>query len=370
MHCDTRLLFFLSYLTFLIAHDTDEQSYHSFIEFHRGGDLTKLILASPHGGFLGSNQLTGKYGQSTMMNTASSLLLPLPIGGCYNITLDRCVYNLQECLRANIEDTEKPSFQPDARCMLDRSSTSAMYSLTKSIAETFSIRYRPYTILNRLTRHYVDPAEDLTLGTFLFESATRVYMDYHRLIAMSKEAIRSESSGLFIEFTFHQDSETIQLGYGFDVSRTSLFWKQNHTTIWDLLSRSGSNIVRDNRSLSYFLHKNGFEHVIPLDHQYRHRHHQQSQLPSYPVHYRTSTHSTRAHADTHFNAILFSYPIERLRTHSIKLEASRITKAIEQFMVTNRIQLRSSSLSLSFNSVLFIYSFFILLFSASLLNDD
>ena len=346
MHCDTRLLIVCFWFTCCSPHYTDEQSYLSLVEFQRGGPSTNLILASPHGGFLGANLTSGNVSLSTA-------LLALPIGGCYNNTLDRCVYTLRDCLRSTSNESETLSFQADARCMLDRSSTSAMNLLTKAIADAFALPYRPYTISNKLTRQYVDPVEDLLMGTFLLEGATRTYMDYHRLIAMAKEAIRPASHGLFIEFVFHKNSQTVQLGYGVDNSRTSPLSKAPQSTIIELLARSGSKVIRGNHSFGHFLHHNGFENVLPLD----------TQSPSQAqgqrtIKYRLSTHSTRTHADQRLNAILFSYPIERLRTHTLKREATRIARAIEQFLQTNRMQTFSSSLSVSFvsaNSILILF---------------
>lgn len=328
MHFDTRLLIRYLLLTINLitcfCQHSDEYSYYSLIEFHRGGPLTTVILSSPHGGFLGANL-------SSIQKEKSSIvpLVQLPIGGCYNNTLDRCVYTLRDCLRSDGNNGDQMSFHPDARCIIDRSSTSAMYSLTKAIAEVFPLEHRPYTILNKLTRQYVDPAEDLLAGTFLLESATRVYMDYHRLIAISKEAIRSSSASLFIEFIFHKNSQTVQLGYGFDISRSSTITKPSQSTINELISRSGPNVIKGNHSLAYFLQRNGFQSVVPFEQQ------RQSVV-------RTSTHSTRTHADQRCNTIVFSYPIERLRTHTLKLEAIRIAKAIEQFVQTNRLKSNSS----------------------------
>lgn len=341
MHCDTRLLILSFWFVWCSSQYTDEQSYLSLVEFHRGGQSTNLILASPHGGFLGANLTSTNVSLSTA-------LLPLPIGGCYNNTLDRCVYTLRDCLRSDSDEGETLSFHADARCMLDRSSTSAMHSLTKAIAEAFALPYRPYTILNKLTRQYVDPAEDLLMGTFLLEGATRTYVDYHRLIAMAKEAIRPATRGLFIEFVFHKNSQTVQLGYGIENSRSSPLAKPSQSTIDDLLSRSGSSVIRGNHSLGHFLRRNGFESVLPLD----------NQSPSEgqrSIKYRLSTHSTRAHADRRLNAILFSYPIERLRTHTLKREATRIAQAIEQFLQTNRLQTFSSASAVSVTSVLIVF---------------
>jgi hypothetical protein len=333
MHFDTSLSFvyfvFITDFLLCFCQYSDDQSYLSLIEFNRGGPSTNVILSSPHGGFLSANITSKNGGKSSVNEIPTTTLLQLPIGGCYNNTLDRCVYTLRDCLRSDNDNNDKISFHADARCIIDRSSTLAMYSLTKTIAESFSSHYRPFTILNKLTRQYVDPAEDLLAGTFLVESAIRAYIDYHRLIAMAKEAIRPPSRGLFIEFVFHKNSQTVQLGYGFEPSRSSFVSKPSQSTINELISRSGPSIIRGNNSFGYFLHRNGFQHVIPLD--------QQRQID-----YRFSTHSTRTHADQRFNAILFSYPIERLRTHTVKLEAVRIAKAIEQFIQTNNIKPISS----------------------------
>lgn len=342
MHFDTRLfIIFLINLTLCLCQYSDDQSYLSLIEFNRGGASTNLIFSSPHGGFLGANLTTKKKeGKSSNNDYLTTPLLQLPIGGCYNNTLDRCVYTLKDCLRTDNNSSEKLSFHPDARCIIDRSSTSAMYSLTKAIAESFSGSYRPFTILNKLSRQYVDPAEDLLAGTFLLESATRVYMDYHRLIAMAKEAIRPPTRGLFIEFVFHKDSQTVQLGYGFETtSHSSIVNKPLQSTINELISRSGPSIIKGKNSFSHFLNHNGFKYVIPFE--------QQRQFV-----YRLSTHSTRIHSDQRFNAILFSYPIERLRTHTLKLEAMRIAKAIEQFIQINHIKSISSSSLSSVNPII------------------
>ncbi|CAF1463708.1 unnamed protein product [Rotaria magnacalcarata] len=341
MHCDIRLLIvnFLFITKFIcFCQYSDEQSYLSLIEFNRGGPSTSVIISSPHGGFLGSDFTSKKSGKTSVHGTLAEPLSPLPIGGCYNNTLDRCVYSLRDCLRSDNDDTDKITFHPDARCIMDRSSTSTMYALAKAIAEEFLAERRPFTILNKLTRQYVDPAEDLDVGTFLLESSTRVYMDYHRFISMAKESIRPRSHGLFIEFVFHKNSQTIQLGYGFEPSPSSMVSKPSQSTITDLVSRFGSSVIKGNNSLGYFLHRNGFPHVIPLE--------QQRQIK-----YRLSTHSTRTHADQRFNAILFSYPIERLRTHTLKLEAIRITKAIEQFIEMNHIKSDSASSFLFANSI-------------------
>ncbi|UJR35258.1 hypothetical protein I4U23_028022 [Adineta vaga] len=348
MHFDTRLVIILT-INFIhcFCHYSDDDSYYSLIEFNRGGPLTTVILSSPHGGFLGANLSSIRKGKSSNNDISIAPLLQLPIGGCYNNTLDRCVYTLRDCLRSDGNNGDQMSFHPDARCIIDRSSTSAMYSLTKAIAEVFSIEHRPYTILNKLTRQYVDPAEDLLSGTFLLESATRVYMDYHRLIAMSKEAIHSLSRGLFIEFVFHKNSQTVQLGYGFETTnRSSIHNKPIQSTINELITRSGSNVIKGNHSLAYFLHRNGFQSVIPFE--------QQRQSV-----YRVSTHSTRIHADQRFNTILFSYPIERLRTHTLKLEAIRIAKAIEQFLQANHLKSNSSTCLSFINpiSILFLLFF-------------
>lgn len=360
MHFDTRLLiqyYILIYkLILCLCQYSDEQSYLSLIEFHRGGPSTNLIFSSPHGGFLGANLTSKKASKSSSNDLPLAPLIQLPIGGCYNNTLDRCVYTLRDCLRSDGDhDQDKVSFHPDARCIIDRSSTSAMYSLTKAIAETFSAQYRPFTVLNKLTRQYVDPAEDLLAGTFLQESATRVYMDYHRLIAMAKEAIRPPMHGLFIEFVFHKNSQTVQLGYGIDPTRSIGTMKSIQSTVVDLISRLGPNIIKGNQSFGHFLHQNGFSHVIPFE-QTRH------------IEHRLSSHSTRTHAGNRFNAILFSYPIERLRTHTIKMEAIRIAKAIEQFIQINNIRSHSSSSSsfTSMNSLIIFLAIHITIFLDSI----
>jgi hypothetical protein len=351
MHFDTRLIvifIFLINITSYFGQYSDDQSYLSLIEFIRGGPSTNLILSSPHGGFLGAN-ITSK----TAENQTS--LGQLPTAGCYNDTLERCVYTLSDCLKS---DGKKVSYRADARCVTDRSSTLSMYSLTKSISEAFASHYRPYTILNKLTRQYVDPAEDLLLGTFLLESATRAYIDYHRFIAIAKEAIRSPSRGLFIEFVFHKNSQTVQLGYGYNPLRSSAIDKPTQSTMNELISRSGPSVILGHNSFGYFLRRNGFEYVIPLE---------QSQQ-SRQIRYRLSTYSTRMHADQRFNAILFSYPIERLRIYSIKQEAIRIAKAIEQFIQTNNIKpfSPSTSSSLSINLIMGLFLLFLSQSPASL----
>jgi hypothetical protein len=355
MHFDTRLLiiYFIIIINLILCfcQYSDEQSYLSLIEFNRGGPSTNLILSSPHGGFLGANLTSRKTNKTSNNDISTTPLLQLPIGGCYNNTLDRCVYTFRDCLRPDNNDSQKISFHPDARCMIDRSSTSAMYSLTKSIAESFSSHYRPFTILNKLTRQYVDPAEDLLMGTFLLESATRAYIDYHRFIAMAKEAIRPPTPGLFIEFVFHKNSQTVQLGYGFEPSHTSVVNKSIQSTITDLISRSSPNIIKGNHSFGYFLRRNGFQNVIPLEQQQR------------QIEYRLSTHSTRVHADQRFNAILFSYPIERLRTHTLKLEALRIAKAIEQFIQINNLKSLSISTFASIHPIIILLLFLSQVFS-------
>jgi hypothetical protein len=349
MHFDTKLfvIFLLIIdLTSYFGQYPDDQSYLSLIEFNRGGNSTNLIFSSPHGGFLGAN-LTSKQIEKSSNNQT---LWRLPVAGCYNDTLERCIYTIKDCLKSN---NGKLSFSADARCINDRSSTVSMYLLTKSISESFTSHYRPYTILNKLSRQYVDPAEDLLPGTFLLESSTRVYIDYHRLIAMAKEAIRSSSRGLFIEFVFHKNSQTIQLGYGYDPLSSSVVSKPTQSTINELISRSGPSVILGNNSFAYFLRLNGFKYVIPLE-----QIQQQRQIG-----YRLSTYSTRMHADQRFNAILFSYPIERLRIYSIKQEAIRIAKAIEQFIKINNIKSFSSSSSsiLSVNSIFYYFVYLLLI---------
>ena len=341
MHFDTRLWL----CSILVLHCTscssqysDDQSYLSFIEFNRGGASTNLIFTSPHGGFLGAN-FTSKQGkQSSNNEPLSGTLGQLPIAGCYNNTLQRCVYTVKDCLRPDENDATKLSFHADARCVTERTSTPAMYLLTKAIADSFADAVRPHTILNKLTRQYVDPAEDLLLGTFLLENAILSYSDYHRLIAMAKESIRTTSRGLLVEFVFHQNSQTVLLGYGLEPTRPG---KPIQSTMSELSSRSGSNALTGNNSLGYFLRSNGFEHVLPLDKQMPRQHG-----------YRSSTYSTRMHADQRFNTLLFSYPVERLRTHLIKPEARRIAKAIEQFVRVNGIGPLASPPSSSSSSFL------------------
>lgn len=342
MHFDTRLslllIFLVNHATPALSQHADHQSYLSLIEFNRGGSASSVILSSPHGGFLGAN-LTSK-------NTASPAPNQLPIAGCYNDTLERCVYSVHDCLSLKAEERKFFS-RTDARCLTNRSSTLSMHLLTKAIAEAFAAPVRPYTVLNKLTRQYVDPAEDLLLGTFLLESATRVYADYHRLIAMAKEAIRPPARGLLIEFTFHRYSSTVQLGYGYDPTRSSAVSKPTQSTVGELVSRMGSAAVLGNYSLGHFLRLNGFAHVTPLGPP------PTSSQQQRPTGHRLSTYSTRMHADLRFNAILFSYPIERLRSHSIKLEARRIARAIEQFTQSNNIKALSSSFpSTSANTLL------------------
>lgn len=332
MHYDTKIfctcLVLLINLTLNCCQYADHQSYLSLIEFNRGGHSTSLIFSSPHGGFLGPNITFDPLETSPNTQTISLPLWQLPKAGCYNHTIQRCIYTIKDCLKYQ---NEQYSYRTDARCVIDRSSTLSMYELTKSISSIFSNDFRPYTILNKLTRQYVDPVEDLPAGTFLLESATRSYIDYHRFIAMSKEAIRAPNRGLFIEFVFHKYSQTIQLGYGYDPLRVSMANKPNQTTINELLSRSGPSVIFGNKSFAYFLRRNGFPEIIPFEQQQR------------QINYRLSTYSTRMHADQQFNAILFSYPIERLRFHSIKHEALRIAKAIEQFIQINHLNRTSTS---------------------------
>ncbi|CAF1686673.1 unnamed protein product [Rotaria magnacalcarata] len=347
MHFDTRLVLFVCMIELrsYFGQYADDQSYLSSIEFHRGGNATNLIFSSPHGGFLGAN-LTLK--KSSNNETLSTILTQLPVAGCYNDTVKQCVYTLKDCLKSS---NKTISYHADARCVIDRSSTLSMYLLTRSIAKAFASHHHPFTILNKLTRQYVDPAENLLLGTFLLESAIRVYFDYHRLIAMAKEAIRSPSRGLFIEFIFHRHSQTVQLGYGFDPFSSSSLSKPLESTMRELISRSGPSVIIGNNSLTYFLMLNGFDYVIPMEQSQQQR----------QIRYRLSTYSTRMHADQRFNAILFSYPIERLRKHSIEKEAKRIAKAIEQFIQTNNIKILSScaSPSLSANRIMWLFLLFL-----------
>ena len=336
MHFDTRLWLrsiIVLHCTYCSGQYSDDQSYLSFIEFNRGGASTNLIFTSPHGGFLGANFTSKQDKQSSNNQPLSGTLGQLPIAGCYNNTLQRCVYTVKDCLRPDENDSTKLSYHADARCVTERTSTPAMYLLTKAIADSFADTVRPHTILNKLTRQYVDPAEDLLLGTFLLESAIRSYSDYHRLIAMAKESVRTASRGLLVEFVFHKNSQTVLLGYGLEPTRPG---KPIQSTMPELSSRSGSNAITGNSSLGHFLHSNGFEHVLPRDKQMPRQHG-----------YRSSTYSTRMHADQRLNAVLFSYPIERLRTHLIKSEARRIAKAIEQFVRANSIGPLASPLSSS-----------------------
>lgn len=324
MHFDTRLLFFfLLQVSRYSGQHPDHQIYLSLIDFHRGGNSTNLILTSPHGGFLGAN-LTFK--------SNSFIFEQLPVAGCYNDTLKQCLYISKDCLTSQ---RDKVTQRVDARCLVDRSSTLSMYLLTKLIAESFHPSFRPYTILNKVTRQYVDPAEDLPRGTFLIESATRIYIYYHRLIAMAKEAITPPTRGLLIEFVFHKNSQTIQLGYGYNPLRSSMINKPNHTTMNELITRSGPSVILGNNSFGYFLRQQGFASVIPLE----------PISPTKSPTYRLESYSTRMHADQRFNTILFSYPIERLRKHLMNQEALRIAKAIEQFIRMNNIKPLSSSLA-------------------------
>lgn len=331
MHFDTRLAtsawLLIVYLTTCLSQYADEQSYLSLIDFQRGGNATQLILGSPHGGSLGAN-LT---------------LSPLPVAGCYNATSERCVYTVQDCLRAT---GEVLSFRADARCVIDRSSSPTLHLLTKSIAEAFQPTYRPFVILNKLTRQYVDPAEDLPRGTFLVENAVRSYNDFHRLIAISKETIRVRSPGLYIELVFHRKSQTVFLGYGFEPGRSATVARPTQFTVNDLISRAGLNVIAGNSSLSHYLRQNGFEQVVPLG-------------PQQPSGYRLSTYSTRMHADQRFNAILLSYPVERLRTHSLKQEGQRLAKAIDEFMQATQIKPRSSSSVSSVDCIMFVVLLFL-----------
>ena len=260
----------------------------------------------------------------------------LPIAGCYNDTLRQCIYTFSDCLKSN---NQTVAYHADARCVIDRSSTLSMHLLTKSIAHAFVLHYRPYTKLNKLTRQSVDPAEDLLLGTVLIESAIRAYTDYHRFIAIAKEAICSPARGLFIEFVFHRNSQTVQLGYGFDPFHSSTNAKPSDSTMNELISRSDPRAIIGNNSFGYFLRLNGFEHVIPME---------PIQQPRTSK-TRLSTYSTRIHADQRFNAILFSYPIERLRKYSLEQEAKRIAKAIEQYIRINNIKILSSFASSVFS---------------------
>ena len=350
MHYDARLIInlFLHLVIVTkisICRYSDDESYLSLIEFHRGNSSSSLIIASPHGGFLGPNL--------TIVN-GEHLKIPLqrlPVTGCYDDELEKCVYNYKDCLKA---DGEKVTFHGDARCVIiERSSSPTMFVLTKAIFDAFPSNNRPFLISNKLTRQYVDPTEDLALGTFLLENSMRSYMDYHRLIAISKEAMRSSLRNLFIEFVFHRKSLAVHLGYGFDPARPPPVGPPTKSTVQELISRSGPNIIFGNRSFSYFLHLNGFNQVIPFESQRQHSS-------------RLSTFSTRMHGDQHVNAILFSYPIERLRNNSVRDEAFRIVKAIDQFMYTNNIKTRPSS-SMSFVHrieplFLFLFSLFFFFF--------
>ena len=150
-------------------------------------------------------------------------------------------------------------FHPDARCMIDRSSTTMIHLLAKAIAASFSSPYRPFTILNKLSRHCVDPAEDLLIGTFLLESATRVYMDYHRLVAMAKESIRWLTCGLFIELVFHSNSQTVQLGYGFEPNLIPMIKQSFQSIISDWITQFDLGIIRTSNFLGYFLHAMVFD---------------------------------------------------------------------------------------------------------------
>ena len=154
MHFDTRLLgvnFVLIVNCICNCQLSIDQSYLSFVEFNRGGSSTNIILSSPHGGFLGADTISRKPQKYSLYGSLTAPLVQLPIGGCYNNTLERCIYTLRDCLRPDSDNSAKISFHPDARCVIDRSSTPAMYSLTKSIAEAFSPATRPFTIFNKLT---------------------------------------------------------------------------------------------------------------------------------------------------------------------------------------------------------------------------
>jgi hypothetical protein len=125
----------------------------------------------------------------------------------------------------------------------------------------------------------------------------------------------------------------------------------------ELISRSGPSVILGNNSFGYFLQYHGFQSVIPLE---------QTSSQQRQIEYRLSTYSTRMHADQRFNAILFSYPIERLRKYSIKQEALRIAKAIERFVQTNNIKPISSSAS-TINRIF--YYLIHLLFILNILSD-
>ena len=104
MHFDTRLriIYFvlITNLMLCCCQHSDEQSYLSLIEFNRGGPNTNLILSSPHGGFLGANLTSRQENKLSNNEISSASLFQLPIGGCYNTTLDRCVYMLQGKLKS------------------------------------------------------------------------------------------------------------------------------------------------------------------------------------------------------------------------------------------------------------------------------
>ncbi|CAF0850905.1 unnamed protein product [Didymodactylos carnosus] len=336
-----RLIFFIQF----ISCDYDEVSFMSLIDYNRG-DYSNLILSSPHGGFLGAN---------------ITMLQKLPNAGCYNNSLQRCVYTERDCLRLDINGSF--IFQSDARCVNERTSTSQMFYLTLAIANEYKTltNHRPYTILNRLTRQYLDPAEDLLMGTFLLENATRLYMDYHRLIAMSKESIKSRySRGLMIEFIFHKYSQTIHLGYGYSHHE----WKTHNynlskSTIMELLVRKvdPTSVIVGNHSLSHFLQLVGFQHVIPSL--------RKQNSDEHIIKYRPSTYSTEIHScktlGGRINSILFSYPIERLRSHSLNMEASRIAQAVHNFINANDMKLLSSNAYSIESMQYFLWSFIYLL---------
>ncbi|CAF0767610.1 unnamed protein product [Didymodactylos carnosus] len=320
-------IFRLMFIIKFISCDYDEKSFMSLIDYNRG-NYSNLILSCPHGGFLGTNITT---------------LQKLPNAGCFNNTLGRCVYTERDCLRLDINDTL--IYHLDARCVTERISTSQMFYLTLAIADKYKnlTKHYPYTILNKATRQYLDPAEDLLMGTFLLESATRLYMDYHRLIAMSKENIKSQYRyGLMIEFVFHKYSQTIYLGYGYDYNELKLRnFNLSKSTIMELLVRKVDpiSVIIGNQSLGHFLQLAGFQHVIPsLSKQYS---------DDSNVKYRPSTYSTEIHScktlGGRINSILFSYPIERLRSHNLNTEASWIAQAIYNFINANDMKLLSSN---------------------------
>ena len=90
--------------------------------------------------------------------------------------------------------------------MIDRSSSSTQFSLTETIAESLSPHYCPFTFLNNLTRFHVALAKYPLVAMFLLECLTRLYLNYHRLIAIATKATRPPTCALFIELVFPKHS--------------------------------------------------------------------------------------------------------------------------------------------------------------------